>query len=363
MRDERNDEMRRSVIAAAMAAVVLASTGVASALDFGAAMQAGGDRLAGIQNADGGWGWELTGSSAPNTVGPIGMGLASAYRATGDAAYLPKLQQSGTFLLAKTNNFSPSDGYLAAELDSILGGSTYTNHVKANYFDPLAAGTYNRNGAGTLYTTASYINLIQTARSNAGVGNMATWDIAIGAVSAASAGADTSAWVTGLESSINAMQGGQDYDVLGTAGAVFGLAVAHENFDPTTGPLAAASNLSDMANILATYQIAGGGFSWRSDYVIPNDGDETVQETAYSMLALNAVNGSLYQSNIAGANAYLRSVQLGTGGWKNYLTDPAGENNEITGEALWALQATPEPTSLGLLALGACGLLIRRRRA
>ena len=98
------------------------------------AFQDGADRLTDMQNNDGGWDWPLNNGdpatgSAQNTVGPIAMGLAKAYRETGDPAHLAGLTKAGSFLLAKTNNFSSSDGYLAAELDSVFGGTTYADHL------------------------------------------------------------------------------------------------------------------------------------------------------------------------------------------------------------------------------------------
>ena len=270
--------------------------GVFLSIEVGATtFQDGGDRLVDTQYTDGGWGWPLT---APptygNILGPIAMGLAHAYEQTGDPNHLNALGLAGTFLLGKTNNFSPSDGYLAAKLDAIFGGSTYTDHVVANFYDKLAAGTYDRNGAGTLYDTASYIDLIRTNRATSGIGNLAAWDIGMGLYAASLAGADITEWVAGVKAEIDELDGSQFYDVIGLAGAVFGLASVGEDYDPVAGEHAAASNLGDLADILASYQIAGGGFAWNSNYVIPNDGNETVQETAYAILALNAVDTAGY---------------------------------------------------------------------
>ena len=63
--------------------------------------------------------------------------------------------------------------------------------------------------------------------------------------------------------------------------------------------------------------------------------NEAVQETAYAILALNSVDRSAFANAIHGAADYLLSVQLPSGGWEGYVG--SGENNEITGEALWAL--------------------------
>ena len=302
----------------------------------------GGNRLVDLQNDDGGWDWPLddgnSGNSSPkNTVGPIAMGLAHAYTYTMNTNQKATLSNAGAFLLAKTNNFSPSDGYLSYMLDLIFGGSIYKDHVINNFYTPLANGTYNKNGAGTLYNTNNYVNSIRTTRANQGIANLAAWDIGMGLVGAASCGADVTAWIAGVKAEINELDGAGYYDVIGLAGALYGLAFVGEEYDPTAGQHASASNLADLANILASYQINNGGFSWNMNYIIANDGNETIQETAYSVLALNELNRSLYYNNILGAAQYMQSVQLATGGWENYVGSTPDENNEITGEALWAI--------------------------
>ncbi len=325
--------MKRLLANVVVAALVMAMGGTLKAASWTVVLQDGGDRLVDTQYSDGAWGWPL---NAPptygNTIGPIAMGLAQAQLKTGDAGQLAGLQKAAAYLQTKTS-FSPSDGYLAAQLDSILGGNSNVNYVKANFYDKLAAGTYDRNG--TLYDTPGYVNLIRTARESGGIANLAAWDIGMGVVGAAAAGADTSPWVAGTKAEIDELDGSNDYDVIGLAGAAYGLAYVGEDYDPTAGEHAAASSLGDLADILAGYQIDGGGFTWNSDYVIPSDDNETIQETAYSILALNEVDRAGYGTALMGAADYLASVQLGNGGWENSAGD--GEYNEVTGEALWGV--------------------------
>jgi hypothetical protein len=312
-----------------------------------ATFPAGGNRLVNTQNTDGGWGWPVSGASALNTVGPIAKGLGQAYLHTASSIQKASLAKAGVFLLAKTNNFSPSDGYLAAQLDQVFGGTNYRSHVKTNFYDPLAAGTYNRLGLGTLYSTASYVALI---RNNRPV-NLGAWDLGMGLVAAVKCGAATADWVAGVKAEIDEMNGDADYDVIGLAGAVYGLAAAGEDDDPTAGEHAAASSLSDLAEILVTYQIENGGFAWNKNYV--SSGNETNQETAYAILALNEVDRAGYLGEIQGASDYLTGVQLSTGGWDNYPGDPYGENNELTGEALWGISTSyPE---VWVCKVGNCG--------
>jgi hypothetical protein len=306
------------------------------------ALQAGGTRLVAMQQNDGGWDWPLYDGdpddpSPQNTIGPIGKGLAEAYKDTGDADMYDALQDVAAFLQAKTNTFSPPDGYLAAELDSILGGTTSVLHVNTYFYGPLAAGTYDRNGEGTEYNTEGYIDWLQARREGT---NWGAWDIGMGVVGAASAGVTGSEldyWIQGVKDEINEMDGALTGDVLGLAGSLYGLAFVGEDFDPTAGEHEAASNLNDLADILASYQVSeSGGFTGSSLHVDP--GEEWVQETAYAILALAEVGG--YNSETYSAARYLESVQLGTGGWQNSAGEP-GENNEMTAEALWGIAVAP----------------------
>lgn len=309
-------------------------------------MAFGGNRLAETQNNDGGWDWPLddgdpTSGSAANTIGPIAMGLAKAYLTTGDSDLLVALQDAATFLQAKTNNFSPSDGYLAAELDRVLVGTTNVDHVTTYFYDELAAGMYDRDGLGTLYDSAAYVQWNRDRRFAQNIPNLAAWDLGMGLVGAASCGvtgADLQAWIDGVKAEVNELDGNAYYDVIGLAGAVYGLAFVGEDFDPTSGEHSAASNLADLADILASYQISeSGGFTWNSNYVIPYQYNETIQETAYATLALLEIGG--HTDEVGEAVQYLRSMQLCTGGWENYVGSPTGENNEVTAEALWAIAA------------------------
>ncbi len=341
------------------ACALFAVTAMATPATLQTAMQAGGDRLVSLQNNDGGWDWPLddgdpANDSPLNTIGPIGMGLAEAYLATGSTTQQAALTTAGNFLLAKTA-FSPSDGYLAAQLDAVFGVSTYSAHVQTNFYDKLANGTYNREG--TLYDTASYVQRIRDIRSG-DYANLAAWDIAIGVVGAAAVGADTSAWLAGTKAELDEIDAGKWYDVLGLAGAVYALSVVDEDYDTTDGAFASAANLSELAEALEACQIDGGGFSWNE--AVLTTGNEAIQETAYAMLALNAYDSTEYEATILGAGDFLLNVQIATGGWGYY--DGTSENNEVTGEALWALSTVPEPCTVGLLALGALAIAGGRRR-
>ncbi|MFC2083054.1 right-handed parallel beta-helix repeat-containing protein [Candidatus Bipolaricaulota bacterium] len=309
------------------------------------AMHDGGARLEALQNNDGGWDWPLddgnpANASPLNTIGPIAMGLARGYWNSGDVSFQTKLSNTGALLLTKLNNFSPSDGYLATILDSVFGGSAYRDHVQANFYGPLAAGTYDRKGEGTLYDTAAYVQKTRDDRASQGIANLAAWDIGMGLVGAAAASGDLAPWIAGVKAEIDELTSSGYYDVIGLAGAIYGLASVGEDHDPTAGEHAAANSLIDLANILASYQISTtGGFTWNASWM-GEYSDEAVQETAYAVLALNEVDRMGYLAAIADAADWLVDVQLLTGGWEQYPYYHAyGENNALTGEAMWGIHA------------------------
>jgi len=298
-----------------------------------AALVLGGNRLVELQNNDGGWDWPLddgdpNGGSDSETFAEVAMGLAWVHRQTGDPNTLAALQKAKTFLLSKTDNFVGTDGALAVELDSILGGTDCVNYVSTNFYDKLEAGTYYDARSGATHDTGSYVQALRDLHTGT---NFAAWELGIGLYSAHIIGASTTDWIAGVKAEIDELDGNQFYDVLGLAGAVFGLAAVGEDHDPQAGEHIQASSLNDLADILAAYQLETGGFTQQSTSMQPS-WDEAVKETVYALLALNEVDRQSYLAEIYEALIYLQSAQLETGGWEN--NPGCGEINESSGEAL-----------------------------
>jgi hypothetical protein len=303
----------------------------------------GGQRLAKLQNSDGGWDWPLDdgnplAGTQSDTLGSVGLGLARAYRQTGDPDLRSALLKSGQLLLQKTDDFYANEGAFAVALDHIFNTTAYSTHVRTAFYDKLAAGTYYDAVTGTPnMTTASYI---QKKRDRyIGVeANAAAWDLGLSLCDAASVGAPTAPWADAVKTAIEQITLGQEYDVLGLAGALYGLASAGVECDPLAGPFTAADNLQDLADILDSWQLLTGGFTYNFDALDEGVGNETLQETACAALALNAVDRARFWTAIQRADAYVASVQLLTGGWENFVGDPLGEDNIITADCLMALQ-------------------------
>jgi hypothetical protein len=265
------------------------------------------------------------------------MGLLYAYLWTGDPNHLEALGNAAANLLGKPSRLiTPSDGYFAAALDVVFAVTTHSDYVNERFYEPLAAGTYDFLGDGTLLVdTSQYIAIMRWLRDRQGAANLAALDCGVGLYAAHLMGADTSAWIAAAKAEVNELDGGDIYGVLGLAGAVFGLAAVGEDIDPDEGEYAAADSLADLAAVLAGYQLSTGGFTWNSLSMEEDAANETVQETAFAILALNEVDRQAYLATIENAAAYLEGVRLPAGGWENFLGD--GENNEVTGESLWAL--------------------------
>jgi hypothetical protein len=300
----------------------------------------GGHRLVQLQNEDGGWDIPLDdgnpgAGSDDETFGWVATGLAQAYRQSRwvtDPNMLAAVQKTKVLLMSKTDNFAVQDGMLAFKLDTVLGGTECVDYVMANFYDKLAAGTYYDARTAMTHNTNTFV---QALRERHLIGNIAAWELGVGLYSASVLGVDTNEWVAGVKAEVDELDGLYNYDVLGLAGAVLGLAAAGEDCDPQAGQHADANSLSDLAEILADYQLDTGGFTWYWAFMDEGQ-DEAVRETAYAVLALNEFDRAHYLNAITGAVHYIQNAQLATGGWKEFPEFVNGdEHNQVTGEAIW----------------------------
>jgi len=303
-------------------------------------LTAAGGRLTVLQNDDGGWDDPLddgdpTAGTIPGSSGVVGLGLAVTYPFGAGANRLDALERTGVLLLGRVDDFLAREAVLAAALDRIFGTSAYSEHVRQMFYDRLAAGTYyDAYTAMADMTTEQYIASVVDYYGAEGV-NTAAWDLGVSLVDAYAAGAATGPWVAAVCEQIDRMDAAWDDDVLGLAGALFGLATVGYDYDPQGGAYAAAQDLAGLADILLGFQMPSGGFTYHAGAM--NPGDETVSVTAYAILALAALDRTAYAQAIADARQFLLDVQLPTGGWEDYIG--AGEQSWITGEVARALAA------------------------
>jgi hypothetical protein len=312
--------------------------------------QAAANRLVALQNTDGGWDdpLDLGDRSAPGSMeslAQIGIGLAKAYNEVRSQNYRLALENVGSLLLTKKDNFRPCDGLLAKQLDGIFGGSTYSSFVKSQFYDKLEAGEYSEfdiTYSGVPEYTASY--------ADAFYGTNAVWYLGMSLASAKAVGVtSTSEWCDGVKMAlgqIDSLQGPGSYETRDLAAGIYGLTMAGErNFaEPLEGRFSGITTVTALADELLTLQLTSGGF--KADKVL-GAGSESIDGTACALLALTTVGGSKYKTAVQGAAAYVRLAQLGTGGWENELG--SGESNAMTGMAVLGLAAVPEPSVAVLL--------------
>jgi len=376
--------MKHSIIAVISVLAVMASTAYAIT-----PWESGADYLISNQFTTpagyaGGWGW-YAGETSPtyNTTGSTGQGMIHAYELTGNTAYLDSAKAAGNYLMSPRMGFDPpkadktwfaaADPYFCWRLSVASSDNTWSNLAATEFFDELSAGTYGTSNRDT----ANWISALQTSRSGTLI-NARPWDLATLAVTAKNIGNTgqeglfKQAILDGLNTLDNTNPASVWYDLIGLAGGVQGLALdGVTSFTPINSPnqsgINGISTLADLANYLAGKQNTDGSWYWSTNLASPDLSDESTQETAYSVLALEAVEQalgvSIYDGEIALGQSFLISMQDTSGGFLSYPGQTTAINLEVTGEAIAAI---PEPGTLTLLSLaGLSGLAmvwIRRRR-
>jgi len=337
--------MKRSRIFVFLAAVVLslAVAPVAQAVDASKlAVIAGADRLDCIQNADGGWDFDVTGlvscppggpgPSPSNTFGVTARGMLDAFSLKKDAHYKASAVETGNALKAQqllhTACAGPADRPVTAnvlfllDLSKTLGsaGSSYKTAAK----DWFACITADFTG-----TTRADDRLDR--RIGFGQDNLGAWDVAFDVRTALTIGGSTmKAYALAELARVFARQADWDksapaadtfWDVLSKAHLLLAMAPVR-----TANAQIKAKILEFTSDLLAA-QFPDG--SW---------GDGTTQTTAYAVLGLNSVpQNALIRAAVKDGVAFLLSQQnLGNGG---FADGEGGENSEVNSEVLQALTA------------------------
>ena len=206
------------------------------------------------------------------------------------------------------------------------GDVSYGDFVQAQFWDKLSSGTY---GAGNDLDAAEYADAILSARTGQNYRDLVAWDLSKVAIAAHMAGeiSARNAFMQRIRTSLEDAQAPHNsVDVIGLAGGLWAGVATGIQLDPISGPWAGASNNSDLANILQSYQTPNGGFVTSSTQAVI-DANASGQTTAFALQALVALNPVLYQTQIHRGFSFLSSLQLPSG----QLLDSAGGNPNADG--------------------------------
>lgn len=280
----------------AHAATTLNVSSDATSLAYRNVVVKAADRLVALQNADGGWDWDITnvtvpsGSTSPNIVGVTAESLLDAYQLTGNSDYLNAAKKAGGYLKSRfgtpvdiSNRTNAFDIVFLYKLGQNGGDSSYTDEASAILHNTLHEDNFfahdNADGYGSLCSTSTGCtaqNVFDgvSLRRGGDLG-ITLWDLSHW-VQAAEMGGETS-WAADLkalmDNSYPSLSNTDDYYILGLSELV-----------------SAAGNADANQALIAAQQ---GDGRWTD----PN-GD--VQDTAYALMSLKSAGDSAHTSAAAG---------------------------------------------------------------
>lgn len=330
----------------------------------------GGIHLVVDQCDDGGWAWfnhDLCPATSPtNTVGPIVDGLLVVNEKFGlnmiKNAALEGTAHGLTAVFTSGNEAGEIRLWSQSALHlwrvwALTGDNAYRNFVVDNYYEKFLAGNYRYNQdiddfiAASRRTTTPYVNL-------------RSWEFSSQALAAERYCYQgiSNKFRDGIINALNDLTNistftfdgntyYKPYDVLGTAGAVLGLARINYVSDfpsPINAPnhdlVDGIANLEELADYLVGLQNPDGSFYDKTGLALIGDGPNPVghtQTTAYAVLAMIKAQERFPNKNylpaIESAKVWLASVQDVDGGFTEYPGGP--KNSEVEAEAIQALGA------------------------
>jgi hypothetical protein len=333
--------MKRSFIFIFLAAVVLflAVAPVAQAVDaIKIAVTSGAERLGCIQNADGGWDFDVTGlvscppggpgPSPSNTFGVTAHGMLDAYSLTHDPDYKASAVETGDALKAQqllhAACATPDDRPVTANVLFLLdlskkAGSSYKTAAK-NWFACITAD----------FTGKTRADERLQRRIGQGNDNLGGWDVAFDVRTALTIGGTTmKAYALAELAQVFARQA--DWDKTAPAADTFWDVLSKAHLLLAMEPVRTANALIKAKVHEFTIDLLAAQFpdgSW---------GNGTTQTTAYAVLALDAYpQNSLTKAAVKAGVDFLLSQQLPNGGFDD---GTGAENSEVNSEVLQALTA------------------------
>ncbi len=275
------------------------------------------------QQPNGGFPWSPgTTATQANIQAPIGLGLLYAWRRTGNTDFLTAAVEAGDFLFDNPNTFangsrrfSAADALFFVELSSVSGDPKYREEIDAEYWGPLAAGTY---GPDADWNAADYAAAVVGNRLNANIVALAAWDL--GFVSVAASRSAQPAIRQQIDDAIVGVlelvdnEGDFPLDLFGLTGAVWAGAIAGEDLNPQAGIWASATTTEGLASLLAGYQLPSGGMPGSTGSTTP-----VSQATAFSVLGWETLDSATFASNLTSATSFLAVLQQPDGQILNVL--------------------------------------------
>lgn len=306
------------------------------------AMQAGGDQLVALQNADGGWFFFVgdpdcglgSGVSCPNTFGVTALGLVDSFRVVHDGDHRAAAMQAGDALVAKHAAAPPCDGNPGTSADRpftvdvtfLLDGLGRTAGNEKKVYRDVARSWFACVIADFPDGATRADNRIN-GRIGQGLTNLGAWDASLD-VRAAVAVRER-AYALAEAKQIVARE--PDWDVA--------------DLDcPGCDLLSKGLFLAATETLRNDQSIRDARARWRDDLLAAQSLDGSwggdTQVTAYVVMGLAAMSqGHTTRDAINRAVEFLLSMQLLNGGFAA-ASASSDEYTEVDGEVLQALRAT-----------------------